>query len=65
MFTRLRITTPVPTFAPKQRKTATLTGDGIGNQGAKNSDLATHQSASFHFGAPREKWLLLNFDRSI
>jgi hypothetical protein len=54
MFTRLRITTPAPIFAPKSRSTATLIADGTGNHGAKKSDRDTHQSASLHRGTPRE-----------
>jgi hypothetical protein len=53
MFTRLRITTPLPTFAPKIRSTMTLNGEGTGNHGANNSERHSHHMTSFHRGTPR------------
>lgn len=40
-------------LGPEKRKTATLTGNGIGNQGAKNNDRLSHHRASFQQDAPR------------
>jgi hypothetical protein len=65
MFTRLRITTPAPIFAPKILNVATFSAEGTGNQGANNKLRTTHHSASFQAGAPRVKGELLYFDRSI
>jgi hypothetical protein len=53
MFTRDRITTPRPTFAPNHRSNTTLIADGTGKACPKNTALTTHHTASFHRGTPR------------
>ena len=64
IFTRERITTPFPIFAPKARSTATRRDDGNGNQLSKNNERANHQSASTQAGAPRENSGFLKRERS-
>ena len=64
IFTRERITTPFPIFAPKARSTATRREDGNGNQLSKNNERANHQSASTQAGAPRENSGFLKRERS-
>jgi hypothetical protein len=65
MFTRDRITTPRPTFAPNNRSNTTFTTDGTGTACAKNTARTAHHTASFHAGTPRENPSFLNCDKSI
>ena len=60
MFTLERITTPLPTLAPKTRSAVTFRNDGTGNQGAKSNERTIHQSPSLNLEAPRLKSALLN-----
>ncbi len=55
MFTLARMTTPSPIRAPNARSNATRRPDGHGRNVWKNRPRASHQSASFHDGAPRSK----------
>jgi hypothetical protein len=53
MFTRDRITTPLPIRAPNNLSDKTFKSDGTGNQGAKRRERTNHQIISLKDETPR------------
>ena len=65
IFTRDRITTPFPTFAPKKRRVVVFKNDGIGNHEANKSERVINQAASRPRETPRQKLVVLKVARAI